>query len=99
MKLTWFDVADNKLQGLLSTRHEIHIFLIFVGLLSCAAAPGCVPNELANLSNLANLQLHNNPFLRIPGGAPLDSDGDMYYDGRDKVAAFQACLKCSTLKS
>ena len=27
-----------------------------------------------------------------PEGAPLASDGDMYYDDREKVAAFQVCL-------
>ena len=33
------------------------------------------------------------PTLQVPDGAPTDSDGDMYYDDREKVAAFQACLK------
>ena len=31
--------------------------------------------------------------LQVPYGAPTDRDGDMYYNNREKVAAFQACLK------
>ena len=53
--------------------------------------PGRVPKELANLTNLVNLSLHGNQ-LRVPDGAPLDSDGDMFYNSREAVAAFQACL-------
>ena len=53
---------------------------------------GRVPKEFANLTNLANSNLYGNQ-LQVPGGALTDSDGDMIYDSREKVAAFQACLK------
>ena len=55
--------------------------------------PGRVPKELAKLANLTTLYLHRNEGLQVPEGAPLGSDGNMYYDDREKVAAFQACLK------
>ena len=48
--------------------------------------------ELAGLTKLTTLHLHYNK-LQVPEGAPKDSDGDMFYEGREKVAAFQACLK------
>ena len=54
--------------------------------------PGRVPKELAGLTKLTTLQLHNNK-LQVPEGAPTDSDGDMFYHGREEVAAFQAHLK------
>ena len=54
--------------------------------------PGRVPKELAKLANLKALYLHKNEGLQVPEGAPLDSDGDMYYADREKVAAFQVCL-------
>ena len=54
--------------------------------------PGRVPKELAGLTKLTKLQLYGNK-LQVPEGAPTDSDGDMLYEGREKVAAFQACLK------
>ena len=57
---------------------------------NCVAS-GCVPKELANLTNLVNLSLYGNQ-LRVPDGAPIDSAGDMLYDNREEVAAFQACL-------
>ena len=31
--------------------------------------------------------------LQVPDGAPTDEDGDMDYNDREEVAAFQACLK------
>ena len=54
--------------------------------------PGRVPKELAGLTKLTTLQLHDNQ-LQSPEGAPTDPDGDMIYNSREKVAAFQACLK------
>ena len=54
--------------------------------------PGRVPKELAGLTKLTALYLRYNQ-LQVPEGAPTDSDGDMFYEGREKVAAFQACLK------
>ena len=51
-----------------------------------------VPKELAKLTNLMALCLHNNEGLQVPESAPLDFDGEMYYDDREKVAAFQVCL-------
>jgi hypothetical protein len=44
------------------------------------------------LTKLTTLQLHENK-LQVPEGAPTDSDGDMYYNSREEVAAFQTCLK------
>ena len=62
---------------------------------NCAArrAPGRVPKELADLTNLGALYLHGNKDLQVPDGAPTDSDGDMFYTSREEVAAFQECLK------
>ena len=54
--------------------------------------PGRVPKELAKLINLTTLSLHNNEGLQVPEGAPLNSNGDMCYDNRENVAAFQVCL-------
>ena len=54
--------------------------------------PGRVPKELAKLTNLTELYLYKNEGIQDPEGAPLNSDGDMYYNGREKVAAFQVCL-------
>ena len=54
--------------------------------------PGRVPKELAKLANLTTLYLHKNEGLQVPEGTPFDSDGDIYYDDREKVAAFQVCL-------
>jgi len=44
------------------------------------------------LTKLTKLQLDGNK-LQVPEGAPTDLGGDMYYISREKVAAFQACLK------
>ena len=44
------------------------------------------------MTKLTTLQLHDNK-LQVPEGVPTDSDGDMFYDGREEVAVFQACLK------
>ena len=67
----------------------MHVLLTFKN--NCAAS-GRVPKELANLTNLVGLSLYRNK-LQVPDGAPTGSDGDMFYISRDKVAAFQACLK------
>ena len=56
--------------------------------------PGLVPKELADLTNLTVLYLHGNKDLEVPDGAPVSGNDDFaYYEGREKVAAFQACLK------
>ena len=44
------------------------------------------------MTKLTTLSLHYNK-LQVPEGALTDSDGDMLYEGREKVAASQACLK------
>ena len=68
--------------------------LIFVDfqVLCRGVVPGRVPKELAKLANLTALDLYMNEGLQVPEGAPLDSDGDMHYADREKVAAFQVCL-------
>ena len=55
--------------------------------------PGRIPKELADLANLTGLRLYGNNGLRVPDGAPTDSDGEMSYLDREAVAAFQACLE------
>ena len=47
---------------------------------------------LKHLTNLIQLNLCENPQLRLPPGAPLDEDGDPYYDGADAVRGFLDCL-------
>ena len=47
---------------------------------------------LKRLTNLTQLYLNDNPELQLPPGAPLDSDGDPYYDDADAVRAFLDCL-------
>ena len=88
-------MANCSLDGkLLSTRTERFDFLFgwfLLTLIKNFVASGRVPKELANLTNLVNLSLYENQ-LQVPDGAPLDSDGDMDYDSREAVAAFQACL-------
>jgi hypothetical protein len=54
---------------------------------------GRVPKELAKLANLRTLHLYKNEGLQVPEGAPLHSVGEMAYESREAVAAFQACLK------
>ena len=71
---------------------SVFLLAVFVDLYRNCVASGRVPKEFANLTNLANLDLYRNQ-LQVPGGAPTDSDGDMIYDSREKVAAFQACLE------
>ena len=46
---------------------------------------------MRNLTNLEFLSLHGNN-LQKPNGCPTDSDGDMFYDSKEKVAAFLRCL-------
>ena len=56
--------------------------------------PGRAPKELASMAKLTNLQIHGhgNTDLQVPDGTSTDEDGDMYYNSREAVAAFQACL-------
>ena len=44
----------------------------------------CVAPDLHTLSSFA--------APTVPENAPLDEDGDMFYDSREKVAGFQRCL-------
>ena len=46
---------------------------------------------MRNLTNLECLNLYDNS-LQKPNGCPTDSDGDMYYDNKEQVAAFLRCL-------
>ena len=46
---------------------------------------------MRNLTNLERLHLNRNN-LQKPNGCPADSDGDMVYDSKKKVAAFLRCL-------
>ena len=89
-------MANCSLDGkLLSTRTERFDFLFgwfLLNLIKNFVASGRVPKELANLTNLVNLSLHGNQ-LQVPDGAATGSDGDMYYESREAVAAFQVCLK------
>ena len=43
---------------------------------------------MASLTNLEKLDLRINRELKKPPGC----DGDMYYDSKEKVAAFLRCL-------
>ena len=52
---------------------------------------GTVPVEMRNLVNLESLLLYRNS-LQEPSGCPKDSDGDMSYLDKEKVAAFLRCL-------
>ena len=47
---------------------------------------------MRNLTNLKFLSLYGNRRLQKPNGCPTDSDGDMRYDSKKKVAAFLRCL-------
>jgi len=68
--------------------------LIFIDMKLCrAVVPGRVPKELAKLANLTDLYLLNNKGLQVPEDAPLSFNGKMFYNSREEVAAFQACLK------
>ena len=51
-----------------------------------------MPKELSYLTNLEKLSLHGNNALQKPPGCPVDSDGDMYYNSKEEVAAFLGCL-------
>ena len=46
---------------------------------------------MRNLVNLESLHLYGNS-LQEPSGCPKDSDGDMSYSDKEKVAAFLRCL-------
>ena len=52
---------------------------------------GTVPVEMRNLVNLESLYLFSNS-LQKPSGCPKDSNGDMCYSDKAKVAAFLRCL-------
>ena len=47
---------------------------------------------MRNLTNLEGLYLYGNDDLQKPNGCPTDSDGDMYYNNKEEVAAFLRCL-------
>ena len=51
-----------------------------------------MPKELTSLANLEQLYLYGNDALEKPPGCPVDSDGDMFYDSKGKVAAFLRCF-------
>ena len=90
-----FDVSENALTGPRSIRTERVCFVLFFvdfQVLCRGVVPGRVPKELAKLANLTTLELHKNEGLRAPEGAPLNSDSGMYYNDREKMAAFQVCL-------
>jgi len=92
INLTHLNVAWNSIGGELYIPTYMRVVLLL--LFELARVPGRVPKELADLTKLTTLYLHpGNTDLQVPDGAPTDSDGDMYYDDRKKVAAFQACLK------
>ena len=82
---------SRKIRSKVSLASVLSGFACFVDLDQNFVASGRVPKELANLTNLMNLSLYGNQ-LQVPDGAPLESDGDIGYDSRDAVAAFQACL-------
>ena len=65
----------------------------FVDLDQNCVASGRVPKKLANLANLTRLYLHGNKEIQVPEGAPLHFSGEIAYESREAVAAFQACLK------
>ena len=52
---------------------------------------GTVPVEMRNLVNLESLHLYGNS-LQEPSACPKDSDDDMRYESKEKVAAFLRCL-------
>ena len=52
------------------------------------ARAGTVPASMTNLTNLEKLDLRGNKALEKPPGC----DGGMYYDSKEKVAAFLRCL-------
>ena len=56
------------------------------------ARTGTVPKELSNLANLEQLFLFGNDALEKPSGCPVHSSMGMYYDSKEKVAAFLRCL-------
>ena len=52
---------------------------------------------MRNLTNLEYLDLYGNDNLQKPNGCPTDEYGDMFYDSKEKVAAFLCCLSNSVL--
>ena len=91
-----FDVSENALTGPRSIRTERVCFVLFFvdfQVLCHGVVPGHVPKELAKLTNLTTLCLHSNEGLQAPEGAQLLHGEMSYYDSREDVAAFQACLK------
>jgi Leucine-rich repeat (LRR) protein len=88
--VTEIDLNNHNLRGELSIRTERFGFLF--DLYPNFVASGRVPKELANLTNLVTLSLYGNQ-LRVPDGTLFNYDGrNMYYNSREAVAAFQACL-------
>lgn len=53
---------------------------------------GPIPSEMKRLTRLNDLQLYENPALEKPPGRLLNKYGGMGGDGKEKVAAFLACL-------
>ena len=56
------------------------------------ARAGTVPASMASLTNLEKLYLYGNYKLEKPSDCPVDGDGHMYYNSKEKVAAFLRCL-------
>jgi hypothetical protein len=50
------------------------------------------PTSLKTLTDLTELQLHENPDLQLFAGAPLDSEGGACYLSAEEVRAFLVCL-------
>ena len=53
---------------------------------------GAIPKELGKLTKLEKLHLHRNDALEKPPGCPVDGNGNMRYDSKDKIAAFLRCF-------
>ena len=53
---------------------------------------GIVPVSLTAIHGLSELWLHKNPALRVPEDAPLDPDGDMFYQDPLEVMRFFVAL-------
>ena len=44
------------------------------------------------MANLEELSLYGNDALEKPPGCPVNDYGMMYYDSKEKIAAFLRCL-------
>ena len=84
----WLD--SNQLSG------EIPSFDRCIGLRDLALQnnqlEGAIPKGFAQLTQLSMLALHANPQLQLPPKAPLDADGDPFYENNGAVRGFLACL-------